>query len=602
VAQALEALGLSYVVISDLDVTAERLKGKKIAILPHNPSMPDRVADEIARFIDGGGKLVAFYVLPRKLGEQVGIRGGRHIRQTYRGHFASIRATDRGLRGCPPVVKQMSWNIRRAVPVQGRSRVAAVWHDDKGESTGEPAIVFSDDCVFMSHVLLEDDMPNKHRMLLAMLGHFDPGLWEQAARTRVDDIGRFGPFRRFSEALEGIRLEARRVGARNALNAVDGAEELGARARQLLSKQRYAEAIAKADAAHRMTTRAYCAVQRPLAGEHRSWWCHSAFGPAGMEWDEAVKILADNGFTAILPNMCWGGTAYYESNVLPVAPEVKEKGDQIAECVAACRKHGIDCHVWKVNWNMSHRAPKEFAERMKREGRTQVRSDGRPEPRWLCPSHPGNQKLEIDAMVEVATKYDVHGVHFDYIRYPGPEFCFCNGCRERFEKTIGVKVKDWPATVRRNEALRQKWLDFRRRNITKVVASVSEFVRKQRPNVKISAAVFRDWSVDRDKVGQDWELWCKRGYLDFVCPMDYTPNNVVFENIVRQQLSWAGNTPCYPGMGLSVWGPSRDIVKLIDQIHITRHLDTGGFTIFEYRAPEAREIAPLCGAGITRRR
>ena len=34
----------------------------------------------------------------------------------------------------------------------------------------------------------------------------------------------------------------------------------------------------------------------------------------------------------------------------------------------------------------------------------------------------------------------------------------------------------------------------------------------------LSAAVFRNWSTDRDSVGQDWKLWCERGYLDFLCP------------------------------------------------------------------------------------
>ena len=50
--------------------------------------------------------------------------------------------------------------------------------------------------------------------------------------------------------------------------------------------------------------------QKPAAREHRAFWCHSAHGIAGMSWDQAIKVLADNGFTAILPNMCWGGVAY----------------------------------------------------------------------------------------------------------------------------------------------------------------------------------------------------------------------------------------------------------------------------------------------------
>ena len=90
-----------------------------------------------------------------------------------------------------------------------------------------------------------------------------------------------------------------------------------------------------------------------------------------MDWDAAIRRLAENGFTAILPNMLWGGVAFYPSAVLPVAPEVATRGDQIAQCLAACRKHGVQIHVWKVNWNLGS-APKEFVERMRREGRLQA--------------------------------------------------------------------------------------------------------------------------------------------------------------------------------------------------------------------------------------
>jgi uncharacterized lipoprotein YddW (UPF0748 family) len=374
-----------------------------------------------------------------------------------------------------------------------------------------------------------------------------------------------------------------------------------AQAEWLIRQGRCTEALDQCDKAQRLLTEGWCLAQRPAPGEFRATWCHSAFGPAGMEWDAAIKVLAENGFTAVLPNMLWGGTAYYESSVLPVAPEVKEKGDQIARCLAACRKYGVQCHVWKVNWNLSGRAPREFRDRMKQEGRTQVGFDGKPQDGWLCPSHPENRKLEVAAMVEVATKYAVDGIHFDYIRYPDAEHCFCAGCRERFQEAIGAKVENWPAAVRKDETLRAKWLDFRRSNITAVVAAVSEQVRQARPTCRISAAVFSNWPVDRDGVGQDWRLWCERGYLDFVCPMDYTPHTAEFESLVGRQLGWAGKVPCYPGIGLSTWQPPTDLVTLIEQITAARRLGAKGFTIFEFNAASAREVVPMCGMGITRK-
>lgn len=164
---------------------------------------------------------------------------------------------------------------------------------------------------------------------------------------------------------------------------------------------------------------------------------------------------------------------------------------------------------------------------------------------------------------------------------------------------MGEKIESWPADVRRDDELAEQWLDFRRRQITRVVAQVAARARQIRPDVKISAAVFRNWPVDRDTVGQDWKLWCDEGYLDFVCPMDYFSSSATFERAVERQIEWAGEVACYPGIGLSVWKDPTDVAKLIEQIGMTRKFGTGGFTIFNYGPREAREVLPLLGKGLT---
>jgi len=346
---------------------------------------------------------------------------------------------------------------------------------------------------------------------------------------------------------------------------------------------------------------AFCMAQRPLPGEFRAFWCHSAFGVQGVAWDEAIRRLADNGFTAVLPNMLWGGAAFYASKVLPVAPQVASRGDQIAQCLAACRKHGIQIHVWKVNWNLGQAAPKEFVNKLRSEGRLQASSDGK-EELWLCPSHPANQALEIASMVEVARDYDVDGIHFDYIRYPDGDHCFCAGCKERFQRSTGLRVQSWPKDVLADGAARQAWLDWRRSNITAVVKAVSEQVRAIRPGLKISAAVFSNWAADRDGVGQDWKLWCEKRYVDFVCPMDYTPSNGSFENMVVKQVQWTGGTSCYPGIGVSASSSHFGVDRVIEQINITRRYHTGGFVIFNYGVAESQDLLPMLGLGITSKR
>jgi uncharacterized lipoprotein YddW (UPF0748 family) len=599
VAQNLRALDIGCTVISDLDLTAQRLEQARLVVLPHNPSMLDRAQDALVQYVNRGGRLLAFYTVPDRLRSALRIEGGEHVKARYPGYFSVIRFREGALPGAPPSVGQQSWNINAVQPVAGASRVLADWLDDKGLPTGYAAVLGSTNFVVMTHVLLSDDATHKSRMLLAMAGYLVPEIWQQAAAGGLGRIGTIGGFRTYDEAAHQI-AQLGRSDAR-VTRTLAAARALRESAIKLTSRQKFAEALEQATAASQRVKEAFCMAQRPWPGEFRAFWCHSAFGVEGTEWDEAVRRLADNGFTAILPNMLWGGAAFYESQVLPVAPQVVRRGDQIAQCLAACRKHGVQIHVWKVNWNLGYAVPKEFVEKMRREGRLQASSQ-RKEELWLCPSHPENQKLEIDSMVEVVRRYGVDGIHFDYIRYPDGDHCFCAGCQERFQRAAGVTVQHWPQDLLADGPFRQPWLDWRRSNITAVVKAVSEQARVIRPKIKLSAAVFRNWTTDRDGVGQDWKLWCEKGYLDFVCPMDYTPSKGSFENMVTQQVQWAGQTPCYPGIGVSSSSSHFGVDRVIEQINITRRHGTRGFIIFNYGAAESTELLPLLGLGITAKR
>jgi hypothetical protein len=84
--------------------------------------------------------------------------------------------------------------------------------------------------------------------------------------------------------------------------------------------------------------------------------------------------------------------------------------------------------------------------------------------------------------------------------------------------------------------------------------------------------------------------------------MDYTPINQRFENMVTQQVQWAGRTPCYPGIGVSASSSRFGADRAIEQINITRRQQTGGFVIFNYGVRESQELLPKLGLGITRKR
>ncbi len=572
VTSTLDAIGTSYRMLSDLSLTPEKLKDAKLAIIPFCPKLDEKAAEVLAGFIRNGGKLIVFYVMPSGLESASGIKFDKFTRQPSLGFFADIRpSAGRPIAMMPERAKQASWNANEMI-LSEKGEVAAYWFDSRGKDTGVPAIVMTDNTIFMSHVLLTDDIENKKFLLLSMLGHFLPETFKDSAEF----------------AASGINT-----------GSVEGKNEHGM-ILKLIKEGKYIEAMRAASDSNRRLLEIFCMNQKPLAGERRLFWCHSAFGVEGKSWDEAIKILVDNGFTDIIPNMLCAGTAYYRSDVLPVAPEVSTDGDQIEKCLAACKKYGIKCHVWKVNWNTLGKAPADFMKKMRDENRMQVSFSGKANPHWLCPSSTENRKLEVESMLEVARKYDVDGIHFDYIRYPDNEHCFCQRCRSEFEKSIGEKLPDWPKDAR-SEKYSARWNDFRRSFITAVVEEVSRKAKEIKPSIKVSAAVFSNWQVDRDAVGQDWKLWCEKGYLDFVCPMDYTDSDLRFKTFVVKQKAWAGKTPIYPGIGISTWADHDNVRRLISQIGITRKYETGGFTVFEYSPECADYILPLCGKGITRK-
>ena len=337
--------------------------------------------------------------------------------------------------------------------------------------------------------------------------------------------------------------------------------------------------------------------------EWRAFWCHSARGLGkGHNWDSSIKFLKENGFNVIIPNLAWGGVSFYKSSVLSQHPSVGKDGDAYNECIEACKKYSVECHVWKVCWRMRYDTSPEIVKKMVSQGRTQVSFKGHQEDKWLCPSNPDNLKYEIDAFAEIAKKGPT-GIHFDYIRYPDSEHCFCSGCKERFEKRIGRKVKNWPKDVRADKALAAEWIEFRCSNITALVKGVHERVKRESPGVQISAAVFHSPKTNPGEIGQDWVNWCRKGYLDFVCPMNYYGgSDLAFKGLVNVQLEalQGCNVKMRPGLGLSCWKDlSRDGITMARQIMIVRDADLDGFCVFNFDS-RAEKVLPLLHTGPTK--
>ena len=313
------------------------------------------------------------------------------------------------------------------------------------------------------------------------------------------------------------------------------------------------------------------------------------------DWAKTTRFLAQSGITAVFPNMLWAGAAHFPSKYVSQIEKSKPFGDQMAQCVQAARAENLEIHVWKVCWNLSM-ASNEFKESMRKQDRLQRNNRNVALP-WLCPSDPANIALELNTILEVLSRYDIDGIHLDYIRYPDDDSCYCAGCRLRYEKSSGQAVAKWPADVisGKQKAGYKAW---RSAQITNFVRAVRREIKKTKPSAKLSAAVYPKYPECIDSIGQDWGLWLKEGTVDFVCPMDYMPTVSSFREILDRQLTLQnGNKRIYPGIGVTLTDGDLGIDIFIGQLRALRERGAAGFMLFDLNPSLAANFLPLIGEG-----
>lgn len=596
VAALLDGAGVMVRTMEDEDVERGALAGVRVAIFPYNPRLDKAEADALRQFVEGGGKLIAFYALPDPLSELLGVRKDKWMRKERDRQFMDVDFSGCAVAGMPERIQQDSFCLTVVEPVAKNARVIGRLVDGDGRPQSPAAVVLSDTGAFMAHVLLPGDDARKRQFLVALVGRFSPSTWAEAARAAIERVGEVGPFSDVATFDRFVRARAAdhpRSGEMQA--ALDEAAKRLAEARSRIEAKQWPEAVAAAETARRQFIEAYLAAQRPLEGEWRAVSNHPGTGGEPGGWEESARVLAECGFNAVLPDMCWGGVAHYDSAVLPRSETFRTRGDQLAQCVAACHKHGIQVHAWKVCWNTGGQAPKEFIDQMRADGRLQVTDTGETKE-WLCPSHPANLKLETDAMLEMARNYDVDGLMFDYIRYGDGHVCFCNGCRERFQRDTGKTVKEWPADVMQGP-LHEAYVDWRCEQITRLVRAVSRDAHAIKPHLRISAAVFSNYPNCREQVGQDWGAWAKEGLLDFVIPMDDAASGGAIRTMVKSQISLIdARIPVCPSLLVTLSNRVLTPDQAAAQIVGARQAGADGFNLFDHSpAMSAQYLRRLAG-------
>lgn len=591
--------GIPHGVVTDEEVVHGGLMKSRIALLTYHPNPPAREIESLKLFVQKGGKLVVFYGADPALAALMGVKLGEYRKAGAPGAWSTMTFMKPSYWNVPERVYQQSYNIMEAAPADRSAQVIAYWEDARGRRTDDPAWIATRNGLWMTHVLLDDDAEGKQSLLTGLLASLDETVWTHAARHAVEHTGQIDSFRGFDDAWRGLSAaaEASPQGDR-VRDPLKRANRDYREMLSLFSAGRYREVVFKSRTVRRALIDAYAYAQAPKAGEFRGVWDHEGTGWFPGDWDRTCRILEEHGVNAVFPNVFWGGLAHYPSRVLPQSSTVAQYGDQLAQCIEAASRRGIGVHAWKVCWNIDN-APVEFRERMRKQGRLQVSHDGTT-TQWLCPSHPDNVALEINAIREVVAGYAVDGIHLDYVRYPSASFCYCPTCRRAFEKDTGRNIARWPADVRPKGKHYDAYQQWRADRITAFVRAVREHVRSLNANVKVSAAVWGAYPATVDSIGQDWGLWLKQRHVDFVCPMNYSTDNTRFVELTRDQLALPGaKGRVYPGLGITADESQLTADHAIEQIILLRRLGAQGFMLFDMSQTLRLDTLPALQKGLT---
>jgi len=320
--------------------------------------------------------------------------------------------------------------------------------------------------------------------------------------------------------------------------------------------------------------------------------------------DDVDRIVADAaalGITDLLWQVRGQADAFYRSELEPWGQELltdppapgdtttavlvrDDPGfDPLARAVAQAHRHGLRLHAWLNVYPLwkGLQPPLAPDHALHRHPAWRLRDD-RDQPQPLNdhyvvanPTDPEVQAHIAAVVRDVVTRYEVDGVHRDYVRFVA--------------ETL-AEDRLWPgdlATLARfqrdtgrhgviDAADREAYRDWVRDQVTALVFRIASEARAVRTAIEISAAVIRDPVRAREVYLQDGPLWLRAGALDRALPMLYTDDVATF---AREVAAWRQVVPAgrlSPGLGIYLQEPG-DVAAQID-----RCADTAGYALFAY--------------------
>ncbi|HEY0604012.1 MAG TPA: family 10 glycosylhydrolase [Herpetosiphonaceae bacterium] len=279
------------------------------------------------------------------------------------------------------------------------------------------------------------------------------------------------------------------------------------------------------------------------APQLRGFWV-DAFHEGIKTPEQTRRLIADAqraGANALFVQVRRRADSYYRDSVEPIASDVQGGYDPLADVIAQAHARNMQVHAWTVAlpaWkdgysqpNRSHVWYQHGPDKSGWDNWFTRDVDGRAgecaAPNdcgyFLDPGHPAVADYTVSALMHLAQRYDIDGLHLDYIRYASPRYGYNPVSLARFQAATGRSDKPAPEDA--------QWMQWRRDQVTKLVKRIYLNLNAVKPRATLSVAAIAwgagppngNWSESSPfkRTLQDWNGWLNAGYVDFVVPMVY---------------------------------------------------------------------------------
>ncbi len=266
-------------------------------------------------------------------------------------------------------------------------------------------------------------------------------------------------------------------------------------------------------------------------------WPHSYSAEAQkQELGHILDQLKAANVNTILVQARVRGTTIYPSAMEPWdgcitgTPGRSPGYDPLQLVIDESHRRGMECHAWIVTipvgkWN------KIGCQQLRRKYPKLIKKIG--DEGYMDPENVLTADYLARICTEVTRRYDVDGIHLDYIRYP----------------------EKWRLKVSRQQG---------REHITRIVRTIHQAVKQEKPWVKLSCSPIgkhddlvryssHGWNA-RTTVCQDAQAWMRDGLMDMLFPMMYFQGNNFFPFALDWQEHSYGRI-VVPGLGIYMLHP-----------------------------------------------